>query len=223
MMVEVDGVQTGLMALVNYDGYRYTATFFDIVTDSNAVKTTSMSTQVSSADVGDWYTMYEGVQVQASHRQSSDAEWYVTPSDWKLQLWITQNDIYFSSYIDNDTFTWTTTFFYNGKELGRGVWSFGQTEYYLNFEEGSAVVISGDCGDLGEKITELGTTIKILEEENSTMRGSTNFWTLEEADCIGDGGLLREVECLLRQDIKAGGLVMAVGAAIAALPVMLAF
>ena len=46
---------------------------------------------MSSADVGDWYTMYEGVQVQASHRQSSDAEWYVTPSDWKLQLWIKQN------------------------------------------------------------------------------------------------------------------------------------
>jgi len=62
-----------------------------------------------------------------------------------------------------------------------------------------------------------------LEEENASLSGSINFWTLEEADCIGNGGLLREVECLLRQDIKAGGLAIALGAAIAALPVMLAF
>ena len=103
MLVEVDGVQTGILAMINYDGYRYTATFVDIITDSLAVKTASMSTQVSSADVGDWHTMYEGVQVQASHRQSSDPEWFVTPSDWKLQLWIKENDIYFSSYIDNDS------------------------------------------------------------------------------------------------------------------------
>lgn len=86
---------------------------------------------MSSADVGDWYTMYEGVQVQASHRQSSDAEWYVTPSDWKLQLWIKQNDIYFSSYINNDEMSWTTTFFYEGEERSMGHWYFEPSMDYF--------------------------------------------------------------------------------------------
>lgn len=57
----------------------------------------------------------------------------------------------------------------------------------------------------------------------SNLEGSVNFWTVEEKDCIGNGGLLREVECLLRQDIKAGDFAMTVIAAVMALPAMLAF
>jgi len=94
MLVDVDGVQTGILAMVNYDGFRYSVTFVDVITDSLAVKTTSMSTSVSSADVGEAYTMYEGVQVRASHRQpDSDPAYKVDPSDSMIQLEILENDI----------------------------------------------------------------------------------------------------------------------------------
>ena len=70
---------------------------------------------------------------------------------------------------------------------------------------------------------DLGNTVSILEGQLSSLEGNVNFWTLEEKDCIGNGGLLREVECLLRQDIKAGDIAMTAIAAVIALPAMLAF
>ena len=68
--------------------------------------------------------------MQASHRQSGEDEWAVKNSDWKTQLYIKKNEIYFSSYISNERRDWTTTFFYKGKEIGRSVWKFGENDVW---------------------------------------------------------------------------------------------
>jgi len=66
----------------------------------------------------------------ASHRQPDDNEWYIKKADWKTELYITKNDIYFSSYISNDRKDWTTIFTYVKEEMGRGTWQWGESEIF---------------------------------------------------------------------------------------------
>jgi len=44
--------------------------------------------------------------------QDADTRWYVSEADWKTQVYIDTDKIYVSNYIDNDTKTWTVTFFW---------------------------------------------------------------------------------------------------------------
>ena len=118
------------------------------------------------------------MQVQASHRQSTDPTWYIKESDWKMQLWINENDIYFSSYIDNETQLWTTTFFYKSKEIARGVWDFGKTRFFKNGGTGKPRT-GGSCEDVQKKVVDLGKTVSILESQLAQLEGSENLWTLE--------------------------------------------
>jgi len=116
---------TNVQVDIMYDGKTYEAKFFDFFDESVEPVTETISTSVSSADVGDFYNLKgDEIQVQTSHRQSSDPEWIVSDSDWKLQVWTRTNDIYCSSYINNDDCTWTTQFYYDGALQGTGIWNF---------------------------------------------------------------------------------------------------
>ena len=84
-----------------------------------------MKASSSSADVGVWQDLDgSAIQVQASVRQDSDAEWYVPGSEWKTQVLTKQNEIYLSTYVDMDENVWKTTFFYDGEQWGEGTWFF---------------------------------------------------------------------------------------------------
>ena len=92
-----------------------------------------MPTTTSTKGDGEWFDFIKGdtnVQVQASHLQDADSRWYISESDWKTQVYLDTDKIYVSNYIDNDAQTWTITFFYQGKELGRGVWKFGDSRVF---------------------------------------------------------------------------------------------
>ena len=115
---------------VKYENGTYEVGFFN-KDDSSADKTKiSIGTDVHSDSprVGEWKYLegYDaGYQVQTSHRQADDPDWVVADSDWKFQVWSKRpNDIYLSSYINNDKCTWTTQFWYDEELLGTGVWNF---------------------------------------------------------------------------------------------------
>jgi len=57
-------------------------------------------------------------------RQEYDPEWYVPNAEWKTQVWFETNDIYLSSYVNMTSGTWVSTYFRDGSEIGRGIWSF---------------------------------------------------------------------------------------------------
>ena len=115
------------------------------------------------------------------------------------------------------------------KEYARGIWDFSKTYFFKDAKKDDKtgddgdLAFEGDCEEANQKVKDLGNTVSILEGQLANLDGSINYWSLEEKDCIGTGGLLREVECLLRQDIKAGDFAMTVIAAVIALPAMLAF
>ena len=76
---------TNVQIDIMYDGDTYEATFLDFLDPSVAPVTETISTSVSSADVGSFYDLIGSeTQVQTSHRQDSDPEWVVPNSDWKL-------------------------------------------------------------------------------------------------------------------------------------------
>lgn len=150
-----DGVETKVDITYFYDGETYEVTFQDHNDKSAPAIEVSMATTVSKDDVGQWNNLVAGndaVQVQSSHRQSNEAEWYIENSDWKTQVWIKKNDIYFSSYISNDRKDWTTTFFYEGEELGRGTWKFGESDAFIAPDKASFL----DAASLVSKFTTKG-------------------------------------------------------------------
>ena len=112
------------------DGDTLSANFTDMLSEASVNSTAYLSW--SSNDQGEWSTLIKGgsetqpteVQVQVSARQRYDPEWYVDESDWKIQVWVDSQDIYLSSYVNRTTGLWVTTFFAQGDELGRGIWSF---------------------------------------------------------------------------------------------------
>ncbi len=67
-------------------------------------------------------------QVHANVRgQSGDGEWMVKGAQWKSQVYLPKNGIWFGSYISEDRNDWTVVFEYKEKENGRGVWKFGDS------------------------------------------------------------------------------------------------
>jgi len=76
-------------------------------------------------------------------RQDEDPEWYVLDANWRVQIWIEKNDIYLSSYGNIFTGSWITTYFRNGEEFGRGIFSFPglleEEPEFLKDEEGEIV------------------------------------------------------------------------------------
>ena len=124
-----NGSQINVEVSISYEDGIFSTNFTDL--DTGRVRSDSMSTDVSSSDVGKWQTLTKDptdVDVQASHRQVSDDEWNVSRVDWKVQIYIPENQIYLSSYVNMTTYNWTTTFFYEGEELGRGTWIFGKNQ-----------------------------------------------------------------------------------------------
>jgi len=116
---------TNVQIDILYDGTTYEAKFFDFKDPSVSPVTETISTSVSSADVGSFYNLVGNeIQVQTSHRQASDPDWVVPNSDWKLQVFTKTNDIYCSSYINNESCTWITQFYYDGDLTGTGTWEF---------------------------------------------------------------------------------------------------
>ena len=116
---------TNVQVDIMYDGTTYEAKFFDFKDPSVTPVTETISTSVSSADVGAFYNLVGNeIQVQTSHRQASDPDWVVPNSDWKLQVLTRTNDIYCSSYINNENCTWETQFYYDGAITGTGIWTF---------------------------------------------------------------------------------------------------
>jgi hypothetical protein len=115
---------TNVRVDVFFDGETYETTFTDMLNEENQVKD-SMSTSVSSSEVGKWLSLTDEIQVQASYRQDSDPEWFVPGSDFKFQIWARTNDIYCSSYVNKESEVWTSTFFYDGEQFGTGIWNFG--------------------------------------------------------------------------------------------------
>jgi hypothetical protein len=130
-----DGVETAVEIKYLYDAEakRYEVDFQSLNDIKARDVNVAMATTVSKDDVGEWNDLLpsdSSVQVQASHRQDSEAEWVIKGSDWKTQVWIKKNNIYFSSYISNDRRDWTTTFYVNDKLLGRSVWKFGDSKVW---------------------------------------------------------------------------------------------
>lgn len=77
-----------------------------------------------------WKDFEKDVQVMAGHIQASDKRWIVKDADWKSQVYLENNKIYLSNYIDNAEKLWTITFFYKGKEIGRATWHFGKSNVW---------------------------------------------------------------------------------------------
>ncbi len=77
-----------------------------------------------------WKDFEKDVQVMAGHIQASDKRWLVKDADWKSQVYLNNNKIYLSNYIDNAEKLWTITFFYKGKEIGRATWHFGKSNVW---------------------------------------------------------------------------------------------
>jgi len=106
-----------------FDDGNWTANFTDM--NTGRFVSDSMKTSVSSKDVGRTQLLGKNpvTEVQASYRQDYDKEWYVPNAEWKIQIMQPEYGMYLSSYVNLTSQTWTTTFFYEDKELGRGVWS----------------------------------------------------------------------------------------------------
>lgn len=51
----------------------------------------------------------------------------VKNAQWKSQVYLPKNGIWFGSYISDDRKDWTVVFEYKEKEIGRGVWKFGDS------------------------------------------------------------------------------------------------
>jgi len=169
-----DGVETKVDITYFYDGETYEVTFQDHNDKSAPAIAVSMATTVSKDDVGQWDNLVAGnaaVQVQSSHRQSNEAEWYIKNSDWKTQVWIKKNDIYFSSYISNDRKDWTTTFFYEGEELGRGTWKFGESDAFIAPDKASFL----DATSLVSKFTTKGEAYSYVLPEVDDFYGELKY------------------------------------------------
>jgi len=106
-----------------FDDGNWTANFTDM--NTGRFVSDSMKTSVSSKDVGRTQLLGKNptTEVQASYRQDYDEEWYVPNAEWKIQIMQPEYGMYLSSYVNLTSQTWTTTFFYEDEELGRGVWS----------------------------------------------------------------------------------------------------
>jgi len=116
-----------------YDGTTFATSFTTPDDSSIKARDISMPTTTSTKGDGEWFDFIKGdtsVQVQASHLQDADTRWIVKDADWKTQVYLDTDKIYVSNYIDNDAQTWTITFYYKGDEIGRGVWTFGDSRVF---------------------------------------------------------------------------------------------
>ena len=119
-----NGEQSNIEVEILFDDGNWTANFTDM--NTGRFVSDSMKTSASSRDTSVGRTQLLGekpkTEVQASNRQATDEDWYVPNAEWKIQIMQPEFGMYLSSYVNLTSQTWTTTFFYEGEELGRGIW-----------------------------------------------------------------------------------------------------
>ena len=131
MFINDDGRQVNLEINYMNNGDRYEATFRSLDdTDAPAV-VFDLSMDAPKKDGLSRKDMFKGnndLQVHANVRgQAGDGEWMVKGAQWKSQVYLPKNGIWFGSYISEDRNDWTVVFEYKEKEIGRGVWKFGDS------------------------------------------------------------------------------------------------
>ena len=131
MFINDDGRQINLEIDYMNNGDKYEATFRSLDdTDAPAV-VFDLSMDAPKANGLKHKNMFAGnddLQVHANVRgQSGDGEWMIKNAQWKSQVYLPKNKIWFGSYISEDRDDWTVVFEYKDKEVGRGVWKFGDS------------------------------------------------------------------------------------------------
>ena len=124
MRIIDDGEEYNIEVLYFYDGEDYRTDFISKgVTTEFDLKTSARKS--AGYDRKNMFSGDKSLQVHANVRQDSDSDWMIKGAQWKTQVYLPKNGIWLGSYHTNDRKDRTVVSEYKEKEIGRGIWKFG--------------------------------------------------------------------------------------------------